>query len=177
MSALLTPEMCHKAWYTIEVAVDAAADDGMINKFAGTIVVLDPTSGGNADSSVLFKKTLSRDHENAAKYEEFALAKARLSHRTGRSSRDIQVNAPHLFKEPYSHEVGDLKWGGSVVREGLIVAFSGVEAVFDEMIAGWMADALIAMCRHEMTRPDGIMASDDSYIDRNRNGKLAHLVG
>ena len=45
------------------------------------------------------------------------------------------------------------QWGGSIVRDGLICAFSGVQPIFDEMIAGWMADAVIACCRHAMPAP------------------------
>ena len=81
-----------------------------------------------------------------------------MSRHTGLPSRQVQQESPHLYRH------GDTKWGGSVVRNGLIVAFSGVQAVFDEMIAGWMADAIIALCRNDMTKPDGIMASDSSFV-------------
>ena len=146
-------EICQRAWSIVLPSVWAARDDGVTNKHAGTIIVLDPSTG-----EVLFQARVTMDHPEAEKYDEIALAKADLSWRNKRPSREIQQAAPHLYV------AGDTKWGGSVVRDGLVVAFSGVQAVFDEMIAGWVADAIIAICRDAMTKADGVMASDSSYI-------------
>ncbi|NTW62397.1 hypothetical protein HGB25_03250, partial [Candidatus Saccharibacteria bacterium] len=84
-----------------------------------------------------------------------ARAKAEVTWATRRPSREVQQTAPHLY------EAEDTKWGGSVIREDLIVAFSGVQAIFDEMIAGWLADAIIALAREQM---ELIMAHDGSYV-------------
>lgn len=180
MSALLTEEMCQRAWDVIFTAVEQAAHLNVTNKYAGVLVVLDPTleyaPSLHAKDHYLFMKVIRRMDPKADVYRDIAFAKAQLSWRTGRSSRDIQQNAPHLYQEPVNQDPGDVKWGGSIVREGLVVAFSGVEAVYDEWIAGMMADLLIAMCRHEMTKPDGIMSSDNSFIDRNRDARFAGLL-
>jgi hypothetical protein len=70
----------------------------------------------------------------------------------------VQQNAPHLYQPGWT------KWGGSAVEYKLVVAFSGVEAVFDEAISWSMMAWLLAMCRHEMTKPDGVMASDNAFL-------------
>ena len=43
-------------------------------------------------------------------------------------------------------------------------AFSGVQAVFDEAIAGTMLRWIVALCQDEMTRKGGVMDSDTSLI-------------
>ena len=46
---------------------------------------------------------------------------------------------PHLLF------LGDTPYWGGVKREGIVVACSGVQPHFDRMIAGMVADGLIAM--------------------------------
>jgi hypothetical protein len=150
---------CQVAWDMILPAVERAAEQHVTDAYRGTVVVLDPTapySPGAAPLPVIFEASLHG--QASAIYREFATAKAAVSWRTGLSSRDVQQTSPHLYRR------GDIKWGGSVVRDGLVVAFSGVQSAFDEMISGWMADALIGLCRDAMTKPEGAMASDSSYL-------------
>ncbi len=154
MSALLTGKMCLKAWEAVEAAVVVAADTGIANKCAGTVVVLDPQT-----DEPLFAADVDVKHPDAEKYRVIAHAKAELSARTGMSSRDVQQNAPHLYED------GDVKYGGSVWRDGLVVAFSGVQAVIDEAFAGMMADLLVGMCQDKVTRKGGIMDSDLIFIE------------
>lgn len=151
--------MCSIAWCCIEPAINEMFSCRVTNKFAGTIVVLDPTD----TNRFLFTASIESDYtrnnpDDAKKYARFAAHKAELTARTGMPSRVVQQTAPHLLTN------GDIKWGGSVIRDGLIVGFSGVQAVYDEMFAGMMAEVLIAMCRDAMTKPGGIMASDYSHI-------------
>jgi len=161
MYAGLTREICATAWKLIAPGISTAAQMGITNKHKGTIFVLDPTQPYAGQErlpsrAVLYAEAVCEEGNN--KYANIAEAKAYLSWRTGLPSRVVQQQAPHLYV------AGMTKWGGSVVRDGLVVAFSGVQAVFDEMISGWMADAIIALCRDEMTRPDGVMASSSSFV-------------
>lgn len=150
----LTEEICEQAWNVVYDGIHAAANNVITNKLAGTIVVLHPVDG-----TKIFEQTIdSNGRHDDAKYRRLAHAKAHLTRRTGMASREVQQRAPHLLQ--YS----DVKWGGSTVRDGLIVAFSGVQAAYDEMIAEWMTSAIIAMCRHEMTREGGVMDADYSFI-------------
>lgn len=158
----INQDICARAWDMIQPAIAHGADQGVLNKFAGTIVVLNPhmdlkqfLGSNDPAADVLFMDTLNEEAVDKLKYTTIALAKAAVSAKTGQPSRIVQQEMPHLYQE------GDTKWGGSVVRNGLIVSFSGVQAVFDEMVAGWMADAIIALCRHEMT---GVMANDSSFL-------------
>lgn len=159
----LSYDLCNAAWKLIKPAIAAAAQDRTLNKFAGTIVVLNPEYDERDDHShepiVLYSDTLDAFHENALKYKEIALSKALVTKRTGMPSSLVQTQYPYLYRE------GDTKWGGSTIdTSGLIVAFSGVQAVYDEMIAEWMASTIRALSRNEMTRPDGVMASDSAFI-------------
>jgi hypothetical protein len=154
----LSGSICETAWDMVLPAVERAAANGITDGHRGTIVVLDPTVpyASGVAVPVIYRSDILDGHTPL--YSEFATAKAAISWRTGLSSREVQQTSPHLYRR------GDIKWGGSVFRDGLIVAFSGVQAVLDEMIAGWMADALLGLCREAMTSPVGVMASGDSYL-------------
>lgn len=156
----LTTAICQKAWAIVSVAVDAAHEDDVTNKFDGTIVVCYPRSSSdtNARFGLIFEDSVDPSSPNKEKYTEIAIAKAKVSWETGLSSRKVQQDAPFLYRE------GMTKWGGSVIENGLIVAFSGVQAVFDEAIAGTMLRWIVALCQDEMTKSDGVMASDSSFI-------------
>ncbi len=158
MYAGLTEEICTAAWDIVLTTVEYAYERGITNKLAGTIVVLDPYTG-----TVLFKCRVDQNHPDAEKYDEIALAKAQVSWETGLPSRQVQQEAPHLYRP------GMTKWGGSVIENKLVVAFSGVQAVFDEAIAASMLAWIIALCRHEMTKEGGVMASDSSFIGHRTN--------
>lgn len=162
-SALLTHDMCVKAWDIILPSIARAAEVGLTNKFDGTLLVLDPTiqyrhGVSVINDAILFTRRVIVSSTPTV-YDNVVEEKAEVSWRTGRSSREIQQTAPHLYQED------DVKWGGSVVRDDLIVSFSGVQAEFDEWIAGMMADLLIAMCRNAMSHEYGLMAPDTgSYV-------------
>lgn len=145
--------ICQLAFEASLPAIKAAAEMGLINKYAGTLVVLDPHSG-----DVLFEQVVNEAHESRDKYTEIALAKARVSWETQLPSRVVQQTAPHLY------QAGMTKWGGAVIEYKLVVAFSGVEAVYDEAIAWMVLSWILGICRHEMTKPEGVMAGDSSFI-------------
>jgi hypothetical protein len=151
----LTAEICQEAWEISRAAIGAASRNSTINKHAGTLIVLDPSS---ADADVLFRGRVDDNHPKAAKYDELALAKAMVSWGTGLLSRTVQQDAPHLLRP------GMTKWGGAVVESGLVVSFSGVQAVYDEATAWMELKWIVAICQNEMTMPGGVMESDDSYI-------------
>lgn len=155
----LTTEICKKAWDIVSVTADAAHEDGVTNKFAGTIVVCGlPGTFPDCDFDVVFMADAAPDHPSREKYAEIAVEKATVSQKTGLPSRKVQQDAPHLYRP------GMTKWGGSVIENGLIVAFSGVQAVFDEAIAGTMLRWIVALCQNEMTMPGGVMESESSFI-------------
>lgn len=158
MYAVLTTDICKRAWEIVSVTADAAHEDGITNKFAGTIVVCFPRTYPDVEFDMIFIADLDPNHPDKEKYERIAVEKAKVSWETGLSSRKVQQDAPFLYRE------GMTKWGGSVVENGLIVAFSGVQAVFDEAIAGTMLRWVVALCQDEMTRRGGVMDMDTSFI-------------
>lgn len=79
--------------------------------------------------------------------ESIALSKAEKSVRTGISSVNVE---PHYFYE------GDTPYWGSVVLDGIVVACSGVESHYDEMFAMWIASAIKALCKKQISElPQG----------------------
>jgi hypothetical protein len=161
----VTPYICQLAFEMCRPAIQVAADMGIINKFAGTLIVLDPNTG-----DVLFEKVINETHPSAGMYTGIARAKARVTWETSLPSRVVQQEAPHLYQE------GMTKWGGAVIEHKLVVAFSGVEAVFDEAISWMILSWIFGICRHEMTKPEGVMAQDFSFIGGNDETSLAALV-
>ncbi|MGE0217544.1 hypothetical protein [Mycolicibacterium sp.] len=141
--------MCAAAWEVIQPAIERAATIGLTERRAGCIVVLPPAPFRDTrvvdQPDPVFIGLLQRTADPDL-YRTHALAKAQVSWLTGLPSREVYHSAPHLYRP------GMTKWGGSVVRDGLICAFSGVQPFFDEMIAGWMADTVIAYCRDAAPR-------------------------
>ncbi|HEU0266465.1 MAG TPA: hypothetical protein VFQ70_02465 [Candidatus Saccharimonadaceae bacterium] len=155
----LTADICRTAWHIVEAAARQAALDEVTDKSAGSIVVLSPVDG-----SLLFTASIDENNAKAAKYAEFAHAKADVCWKTGKPSHVVQQSAPHLYQP------GMVKWGGGVVKDGLVVAFSGVQAVFDKTIAWNMLNWIIAICQDEMTKPGGVMESEDDFIPQPHLG-------
>lgn len=149
----ISSDICAKAWEVVLASISAAANSGITNKLAGTIVVLDPLNG-----EVLFTAHVDDDNPKWDLYEQIAIAKARTTWETGLNSHDVQQNAPHLYRP------GMTKWGGAVIENKLVVAFSGVQAVHDAAIASTMLRWIISICQDEMTKPDGVMAADYNII-------------
>lgn len=149
----LNTSICREAWDLVLPSIEFAASEDVINKLAGSVVVLDPWSG-----EPLFTNRINPNHDKADLYDKIALAKARVSWETGLTSRQVQQDAPHLYRS------GMTKWGGAVIENKLVVAFSGVQAVFDEAISWMVLNWIIALCQDEMTRPGGVMKSESSFI-------------
>ena len=82
----------------------------------------------------------NKESEWTANYDDIARSKAyKLWNGMNDGRTDI---IPHLM---YS---GDCPFWGGVKRDGIVVACSGVEAHFDRMISGMIADMLIAGAYH-----------------------------
>lgn len=148
----ITTELCATAWGIVLPAVEAAAAQEVSNARRGAIVVIDPT---NAAGEVLFSAYVGEANPQLL---EWATAKAAVTLRTGLNSSRVGQDYPHLYRD------GDIKWPGAVLMHGLVVAFSGVQGEFDEMIAEWVASAIRGLSRDAMYRPDGAMHSGGPYL-------------
>lgn len=149
----LSKEVCQQAWDMIYPSIAHAANHCITNKHAGTMVV---ARQARADNTFFFHVSVKGSDE---KYLSIATQKAELSLRTGLPSSVVQHQYPYLYQE------GDTKWGGSTVLPGgVVVAFSGVQAVYDEMFAEMMASAIKGLCRYEMVKPHGVMSHESAII-------------
>jgi hypothetical protein len=151
----LDEALCLRAWHVVLPSIRIAAGNGTIQREAGTVVVLEPWGG-----AVLFSARVDETHPEAELYDEFALAKALLTREANMPSRVVRQEAPHLLKP------GHIKWGGAVVRDRLVVAFSGVEEAFDESISWSMLAWIQALCRNDVVRPGGLMDLGGGFVPR-----------
>jgi hypothetical protein len=148
----ISTEICAQAWEIILPSIEKAAAMGVTDRLAGTVIVLDPTLETH---EILFTGHVGEPNPNPTGW---ATAKAAVTLRTGLDSSRVRQDFPHLYKE------GDIKWPGAIVRDGLVVAFSGVQGEFDEMIAEWMVSAIRAICRDAMLRPGGAAEAEGPYL-------------
>jgi len=79
-------------------------------------------------------------------YGKFARAKARACQRTGMVGRTFLRDAPWLVKP------SDTWYPGGVFENGLVVAASGPQDHFDEMISWMILAAIQGLCRDEMSK-------------------------
>ena len=149
----VTEESCAMAWSVIEPAIERSRGVGLITGLRGTIMVLDPANPDPA--APLF---VGHVGEPNAEYLRNVEGKVAVTIRTGLDSSRVRQDFPHLYRE------GDIKYPGAIIREGLIVAFSGVQGDFDEMICEWMVAALRAIARDRFARPGGADDADGAYL-------------
>jgi hypothetical protein len=181
----LTSVMCDQAFKVAAAGFQVAATTKIVNKYAGTLVVIDPfavpsskdpskVSLDETRRAVLYMRRIDENHPNAARFDEIALTKARdlwvLGHFFGvMSNRDIQQNFPHLYRP------GMTKWHGGTRRSGFVITFSGVQGNYDEAFCETVDAWLTGMCREEMTKADGVMASPDAFIPEPVTGLAESL--
>lgn len=150
-SALLTKELAQQAISIVGPAIAYVMDKARLTKRnALAIVVLDPTKeftrSGTLDQPlpILHEANFgSHPDDWPHDFRGYARKKSLVSWRTGLPSRLVQ-------QSPYLYQFGDIKYAGSVVENGLIVAASGVEAHFDEMFARMVAAACWGLTMHAM---------------------------
>jgi len=149
----LTSVTCHRALSLVLPVIES----GLFKRDQGHLVVINPAipyepkyRNGPADEKfddvVLFDRNFGGDPETwDGPYKDVARSKAFISWKTGLPSHRVQQEAPYLY------EPGMTKWGGSAVAPGgLVVAFSGVEWFFDQMISEIMVAAIKATCLSDM---------------------------
>lgn len=151
----LSKDICAQAWAIVEPAIASAAKNGVANGFRGTLVVLDPVA---ADGSILF--TAAAGGDPGDRTLEYATGKARLALRTGRDTSEMRDWAPHLYAKD------DIKYPGGVVRDGLVVAYSGIQGELDDMVAEMFCAAVRGICRLQFRGPEGGDAQPSPYLGR-----------
>lgn len=112
-------------------------------RFAGHIRV---SSYANGEWMSLATRDFGDREQWEHDYEGHATAKELISQRTGKSTREVQLMHPELL------EIGDTVYYGSVVSDDgkIVVAFSGVEAFFDEMFAKCVLAVCLALIQQRL---------------------------
>lgn len=125
-------------------SIMSAIDGGHVKRPHLHVVALMPGVPYNANDPVpaFFEYQIGDPAEWEWPYEAYACGKARVTWRTGLSSRDVLMTKPHLM------EAGDPRYWGSAIIDGVIVGVSGVQPHFDEMFARMTAAAICAEATH-----------------------------
>lgn len=149
----LNREICAQAWEVIVPAVEKAAELGVSNGLRGTLIVLDPAHPDAKNP--LFTAHVGEFNQEFLTNVE---GKVAVTIRTGLDSSRVRQDFPYLYR------AGDIKYPGAIIREGLIVSFSGVQGDYDEMICEWMVAAIRAICRQGFSGPDGADSQPGAYL-------------
>lgn len=108
------------------------------------IVVMNPTIKpweATFEEAVLIEFSLTNRDSWENPYDVMALGKAKQAWRDGQSNVEKHLLAPATLKD------GDVAFYGSFAYQGVIVAASGVEGWFDQLISGWMALTIQQLCQ------------------------------
>lgn len=163
MFAGLTEQICATAFDMVGPTIEWSANEEILSRYAGHVVVLNPSipyepkyrSVINSDGEInekffdlaLWENSFGGD-DLKQMYITIARAKAFTSFMTGLPSHLVQQQFPSLYIP------GMTKWGGSAIAGvgpmRLIVAFSGVQWNFDQMISEMMISAIQALCHEQM---------------------------
>src|SRR5262245_55264050 len=129
-SAFLTKAVVEQAVGIVKPGIEALIKSE--KKVVLYVVVLDPTA---ATKTVLWEAAIGdADRKKWQRdYAHFAHSKAELTLRTGLPAHLILRSSPHLYQK------GDFKFGGSDIRNGIIVAASGLDWHLDFMLSGAIA--------------------------------------
>lgn len=129
----------------------------MLNRRVGHIVVMVPSvedarvedyskwPNYPIEPFLLYEDSIGDKDQWTSKYDEIARSKAQQLWREQNTDGNTDCMPHLLFPDdtPY--------WGG-VKRHGFVVAFSGVQSYFDQMISGMVADAIKAIARFEFEK-------------------------
>ncbi|MEQ1849465.1 MAG: hypothetical protein ABL890_02655 [Candidatus Peribacteraceae bacterium] len=138
-SYLLTKAIASAAIDFVLPSVRKLAEGKVLKRNQFHIVVASRGFSPDFEASILAEHS-----ENRSAWEfpfgEIARQKCKMSWTSGLSTREIHQLHPQLLL------AGDTVYYGSVVCPGNVVACSGVEAYFDEMISTWVQAACNALC-------------------------------
>jgi len=139
--AFLTAKQAGEAFDAfVRPSIQHAINKENVNKSHMHVVVLQPGVPyvEGADLPILFEVSFGEMEDWEVKsYKECAYGKARLSWRTGLSSREVVLTKPHLLLP------GDCRLWGSSVYGGVVTGISGVQPFFDEMFATMTSSAMV----------------------------------
>src|SRR3989344_5802107 len=142
-SALLTKEIIAEAVEILRPGLEAFIIDQQ--RVVACIVVLDPTIYPPAEPVQIWNGSVGEQDRTKwpRPYDFYASKKAALTFRTRFPSHIVVFDKPHLLVE------GDFKYGGSTIRDDLIVATSGLDWKHDLAVSEAVASLCRALCLKE----------------------------
>lgn len=113
-------------------------------------VILDPSIKrwsvqGDVEGAILLDHFFGED-DKRHDYRKIALSKAEQAWKAGEPNAFVQSFAPALLEEK------DTPYSGSFVFNGLVVAVSGLQPWFDELVSMWIACTIQQVCQHHRQR-------------------------
>lgn len=142
--------LARKAFTFVLPSIERLMDSDEFSRRQLHIVIVNPlVLPVNMDSytwgetAILLEHSIGTEAEWERDFRAIARSKARLSWLHQMPSQLIQQRAPYLASE------SDTTYFGSAVRDGLVVAASGVQPHYDQMVSEWVLEALRAVAIHE----------------------------
>lgn len=164
MSHLLTQEVARQAVGFVLPALQPLIEGGTFKCGDLHIVIANPSvAAGSMTESQWYEGGILYEHSVGERsawqfpFDKIARSKCHLSWRYVMPTQVLQALAPHLLN------AGDTVYYGSAVRDGLVVACSGVQPFYDQMVSAWVLEACRALCIQgrealESTHRDGFIA-------------------
>lgn len=137
MSYILTRKLVEQAINIVRPSIVALLGSELTHGRRNLHLVVGLSTSG----STLLEESFGNKDEWEHPYAPIAIAKAGLCARTGMVARNVQKDAPWLY------ELGDTRYVGGVIENGLVVAASGLQDHFDEMISWMVLSAIQGLCR------------------------------
>jgi hypothetical protein len=122
------------------------------------ITILDPAfKGGFGEGIILYERSVGDQSKWNYNYEEIARLKAKMTYEHKLPSKVIVEQMPYLL------EWRDIKYWGSAYMDGIIVAVSGFDQHFDQMLAEIIASLCKGFCFDEMYK--NIIPAEGGMMD------------
>lgn len=164
MGAILDRGIAEQAVRIADMTFTGMIQENFFNRNALHVVVLDPTKRYGLNTftqAILYEESFGEPREQWERpFDEFAHEKARVAWRTTMDTHLVQQRFPHLYGE------GDIKFGGGVSRDGIVVGVSGVQWYFDQMFAELVVSACKALSIQRMADE---LPGESPYV-RERSG-------
>lgn len=163
MNLLLTSDVAEQAVERVLPIYEAMCEAGAFKR-TGHFAIVVGTHDGNTFNH-LFGKQIGEVRDWEHPYFRIAVSKAEITARTGRSSREAHEVAPWLLEQ------GDTLYWGSAIEDNIVVACSGVQPWYDEMLSKMIIAAIKAICTElVLAKRDAASDEDDFFGADTKDG-------
>ena len=156
-SAYITQESCALAYQRCLPRIMELISTPDAPRTACHVVVLDPTlvlKQQIFSECLIFEASINQDSWDVD-LQTLTRKKARVSYRTGYDSFIVQREKPWLYMP------GDNKYGGAIIRDGLVISTAATTEIVDERISIMLFEELAYICN---IQTDEIMNDENSHF-------------